>query len=218
MKHWKQRNVRGMFPGSEQYTSVIYDVYDQFVEMYGLDAVIPVERTDIGNIAMSAVQFEPELFRCMAMKGAEIICRVATGGFEGEDMRLTSYHNSVYTMICNNSVSTHGRNRGFLRGQRPSAGPAAPPSTRRAASRWSRPACSKPRSSRAFRSRSSGRKHRIPDLHMKLYKPVFDQYRERYDAQPVPEVRAEGQARRVPLLPGKVALDALLVSHRIPWT
>lgn len=79
IKHWKQRNVRGMFPGSEQYTSVIYDVYDRFVEMYGLDAVIPVERTDIGNIAMSAVQFEPELFRCMAMKGAEIICRVATG-------------------------------------------------------------------------------------------------------------------------------------------
>ncbi len=57
-----------MFPGAEQYTSVIYDVYDRFVEMYGIDAVIPVERTDIGNIAMSAVQFEPELFRCMLQR------------------------------------------------------------------------------------------------------------------------------------------------------
>ena len=66
-KHWKQRNVRGLFPGSEQVTSVIYDVYDRFVEMYGIDAVIPVAKTDIGNIAMSAVQFEPELFRCMAV-------------------------------------------------------------------------------------------------------------------------------------------------------
>ena len=113
VSHWKQRNVRGMFPGAEQYTSVIYDVYDRFVEMYGLDAVIPIERTDIGNIAMSAVQFEPELFRCMAFKGAEIICRVATGGFEWDDMRLTSYHNSLYTLIANNSVSTHGRNPGF---------------------------------------------------------------------------------------------------------
>ena len=103
-QHWKQRNVRGMFPGSEQYTTVIYDVYDRFVEMYGLDAVIPVEQTDIGNIAMSAVQFEPELFRCMAMKGAEIICRVATGGFEYDDMRLTSYHNSVYTMVTNKTI------------------------------------------------------------------------------------------------------------------
>ena len=56
--------------------------------MYGQDAVIPIVRTDIGNIAMSAVQFEPELFRCMAFKGAEIMCRVATGGFEYEDMRL----------------------------------------------------------------------------------------------------------------------------------
>jgi predicted amidohydrolase len=113
--HWKQRNVRGMFPGGEQYTSVIYDVYDRFVEMYGIDAVIPVERTDIGNIAMSAVQFEPELFRCMAFKGAELICRVATGGFEFDDMRLTSYHNSLYTLIANNCVNTGERNPGFFR-------------------------------------------------------------------------------------------------------
>ena len=113
-RHWKQRNVRGMFPGGEQYTTAVYDVLDRFVEMYGQDAVIPIARTGIGNIALSAVQFEPELFRCMAFKGAEIICRVATGGFEYEDMRLTSYHNSLYTLICNNSVSTHDRNPGFL--------------------------------------------------------------------------------------------------------
>ncbi len=25
--HWKQRNVRGMFPGSEQFTTTIYDVF-----------------------------------------------------------------------------------------------------------------------------------------------------------------------------------------------
>lgn len=181
VKHWKQRNVRGMFPGAEQYTSVIYDVYDRFVEMYGLDAVIPVERTDIGNIAMSAVQFEPELFRCMAMKGAEIICRVATGGFEGEDMRLTSYHNSVYTMIANNSVSTHGRNPGFFEATA-FGGPG-------------RSAIYAPRGvemckAGVFETKELARipiaefraKHRIPDLHMKLYKPVFDQYRERYDA------------------------------------
>lgn len=178
--HWKQRNVRGMFPGSEQYTSVIYDVYDRFVEMYGLDAVIPVERTDIGNIAMSAVQFEPELFRCMAMKGAEIICRVATGGFEWDDMRLTSYHNSLYTLVTNNSVSTHGRNAGFFEdtgyggpGRSSIFGPrgvvlakAGPFETREMA----RIPIAE------FRAR-----HRIPDLHLHLYRPVFDQYRERYD-------------------------------------
>ncbi len=61
-------------------------------------------------------------------------------------------------------------------------------------------------------------KHRIPDLHMKLYRPVFDQYRERYDDSLYLQVPAEGQARRVPVLPGKVALDALLVRRGIPWT
>lgn len=180
VKHWKQRNVRGMFPGSEQYTSVIYDVYDRFVEMYGMDAVIPVERTDIGNIAMSAVQFEPELFRCMAFKGAEIMCRVATGGFEFDDMRLTSYHNSVYTLICNNSVSTQGRNPGFFEATA-FGGPG-------------RSAIFAPRGvelckAGPFETKEVARipiaefraRHRIPDLHLHLYRPVFDQYRERYD-------------------------------------
>jgi predicted amidohydrolase len=179
VSHWKQRNVRGMFPFAEQYTSVIYDVYDRFVEMYGLDAVIPVERTDIGNIAMSAVQFEPELFRCMAFKGAEIICRVATGGFEWDDMRLTSYHNSVYTMIANNSVATQGRNPGFFEDAN-FGGPG-------------RSSIFGPRGvvlakAGPFETRESARipiaefrsKHRIPDLHLHLYRPVLDQYVERY--------------------------------------
>ena len=179
-KHWKQRNVRGLFPGSEQYTSAIYDVYDRFIEMYGEDAVIPVAKTDIGNIAMSAVQFEPELFRCMAFKGAEIICRVATGGFEYEDMRLTSYHNSLYTLIANNSVNTGKRNPGFF-DDTAYGGPG-------------RSAIFGPRglelaNAGAFETKISATipmqdfrdKHRIPDLHLKLYQPVFDQYQERYD-------------------------------------
>jgi len=179
-KHWKQRNVRGLFPGSEQYSSSIYDVYDRFVEMYGIDAVVPVVRTDIGNIAMSAVQFEPELFRCFALKGAEIICRVATGGFEYEDMRLTSYHNSLYTMIANNSVSTGQRVPGFFEDEN-YGGPG-------------RSAIFGPRGVELercgeFESRKSvmipiaqfRKTHRIPDVHMELYKPIFDQYRTRYD-------------------------------------
>ncbi len=177
--HWKQRNVRGMFPGSEQYTSVIYDVYDRFVEMYGLDAVIPVERTDIGNIGMSAVQFEPELFRCMAFKGAEIICRVATGGFEFDDMRMTSYHNSLYTLIANNSVSTGERNPGFFEdanyggpGRSAIFGPRGVELCKAGPFECKESAMIP---IAAFRA-----KHRIPDLHLHLYRPVLDQYRERY--------------------------------------
>lgn len=179
-QHWKQRNVRGMFPGSEQFTTNIYDVYPRFIEMYGKDAVIPVAQTDIGNIAMSAVQFEPELFRCFAMKGAEIICRVATGGFESEDMRLTSYHNSVYTMITNNSVTLSRKNKSFFQdtayggpGRSAIYGPrgvelalAGPFETQRKT---------------IVPIKDFREKHRIPDVHMALYRPVFDQYRERYD-------------------------------------
>ncbi|HJP38748.1 MAG TPA: nitrilase-related carbon-nitrogen hydrolase [Gammaproteobacteria bacterium] len=191
-KHWKQRNVRGMFPGSEQYTSVIYDVYDRFVEMYGIDEVVPVVRTDIGNIAMSAVQFEPELFRCMAFKGAEIMCRVATGGFEFDDMRLTSYHNSVYTMIANNSVSTQGRHPGFFEDE--SYGGSG------------RSSIFGPRGvelakADVFETKKFAmlpmaefrKKHRIPDVHMDLYKPVFDQYRTRYDHSAYLEYLPEGK-------------------------
>jgi len=179
-KHWKQRNVRGLFPGSEMYTSTVYDVYDRFVEMYGQDAVVPVVQTDIGNIAMSAVQFEPELFRCFAMKGAEIICRVATGGFEYEDMRLTSYHNSLYTIIANNSVSTQGRHPGYFEdaayggcGRSAIFGPRGTELEK----------CGEFESKRtSFIAMQDFRnKHRIPDVHMKLYQPVFEQYRTRYD-------------------------------------
>ncbi len=35
--HWKQRNVRGMFPGAENITTTIYDVLDEYVERYGQD-------------------------------------------------------------------------------------------------------------------------------------------------------------------------------------
>ena len=179
-KHWKQRNVRGMFPGSEMYTSVIYDVYDRFVEMYGVDAVVPIAQTDIGNIALSAVQFEPELFRCMAMKGAEIICRVATGGFEYDDMRLTSYHNSLYTMITNNSVSTQERLPGFFEDEN-YGGPGRSAIFGPRGVELAKCGVFETKQATFLPMAQFRAKHRIPDVHMQIYQPVFEQYRERYD-------------------------------------
>ena len=111
--HWKQRARRGSRPGTEQINTCIYDVLDRYVEMYGWDAVIPVERTDIGNIAMSAVQYEPELFRAQAMKGAELLLRTATGGFRWEDMQMCAYHNNVIVTMVNNSLNTYSDRRNF---------------------------------------------------------------------------------------------------------
>lgn len=88
-KHWKARNIKGVFPGVELFTTTIYDVLDEYREMYGEDAVIPVTRTPYGNLATSSVQREPELFRAFAMKGAEIYLRTATGGFSETDVSAT---------------------------------------------------------------------------------------------------------------------------------
>jgi predicted amidohydrolase len=198
--HWKPRNVRGLFAGAESFTTSIYDVYDRYVEMYGIDRVIPVTRTDIGNIAMSSAQFEPELFRCMALKGAEIICRVATGGCEWEDMRLTSYHNDVFTTLVNNSVST-GIETSFFEEHAPrndwvgrSAifGPRGEVLAEAGVFETKRRA--------AIDMERYRQRHRIPDVHWTLYRPVMEQYRERYDHSAYNEVLPENGREAAKLL------------------
>lgn len=105
-RDWKARNIKGVFGGEiELFTTTIYDVLDRFVEMYGRDAIVPVVRTPIGNLSTSSVQREPELFRAMAIKGAEVILRTATGGFVPTDIAATSLYNSVYTAVANNAIS-----------------------------------------------------------------------------------------------------------------
>lgn len=105
-KDWKIRNIKGAFGGQvELFTTTVYDVLDRYVEMYGRDAVIPVLRTPLGNLSMSSAQNEPELFRAMAIKGAEVILRTATGGFSPIDIAATSLYNRVYTSVVNNAIS-----------------------------------------------------------------------------------------------------------------
>lgn len=104
-KHWKSRNIKGAFGDWELFTTTVFDVLDEYVEMYGRDAVIPIARTPLGNMMMSSTQREPELFRAAAMKGAEVFLRTATGGFFPIDMAATSLYNGTYTAVVNNSVS-----------------------------------------------------------------------------------------------------------------
>jgi hypothetical protein len=101
-----------VFPDFELGTTTVYTMLDRFVEMYGADAVNPVHPTDLGNLATSSTQLEPELFRVMAMKGAEILLRTASGGFEAEDIRTVSRYSRVYSVIVNNAISPG--NPGFL--------------------------------------------------------------------------------------------------------
>ncbi len=174
-RDWKARNIKGVFPGFELFTTTIYNVLDQYTEMYGADAVIPVHRTDIGNLTTSSVQREPELFRAMAMKGAELFLRTATGGFSIDDIKMCSIYNSVYSVIVNNAVSPN--NPGFFddagSGGSTIFGPRGEVMAE-AESKFEQAVTSRINLA-AFRAR-----HQIPDVHMALYEPIFDQYRPRY--------------------------------------
>lgn len=174
-KHWKARNIKGVFQGFELFTTTIYDVLDRYVEMYGRDAVLPVTRTDLGNIVTSSVQREPELFRAFAMKGGELFLRTASGGFTPADMGMSAAYNSVYVAVCNNAVSPD--NPGFLAdaggGGSAIYGPDGK-SLAEAASEQEQVITARIPIGQ-FRAR-----HRQPIVHMSLYRDVLDRYVERY--------------------------------------
>lgn len=52
-----------------------HDVWDRYLDQYGLDGVFPVAKTEIGNLAAVASDeiLFPEVSRCLAMRGAEIL-------------------------------------------------------------------------------------------------------------------------------------------------
>jgi predicted amidohydrolase len=59
-----------------------HDVWDKYLEYYGLEGVFPVARTEIGNLAALASEeiLYPEIARCMAMRGAEIFLHSTSEG------------------------------------------------------------------------------------------------------------------------------------------
>lgn len=174
-KHWKARNIKGVFGPFELYTTTIYDVLDRYTEMYGADRVIPIARTPLGNIATSSVQREPELFRAMAMKGAEVILRTATGGFSAADIAATSVYNGVFTAIANNAASP-GNGLYFEDAGGGGSAIYGPEGEELA------------RAPTAFETLVSARipirdfraRHRQPVVHTELVLPVYEAYRSKY--------------------------------------
>lgn len=53
-----------------------YDVWDKYLDLYGADGVFPVADTEIGKIGCVASEeiLYPEIARCLAMRGMEILC------------------------------------------------------------------------------------------------------------------------------------------------
>jgi predicted amidohydrolase len=103
--HWKTNNSRGFRPGWDIFTTSIYDVLDRYREMYGEDAVLPIARTDIGNISCSITPGQPDVMRAHGMKGLELRLSSSSGGYNLEDAAMISLHNRIWTVVCNQSVS-----------------------------------------------------------------------------------------------------------------
>jgi predicted amidohydrolase len=113
-RHWKARNVLGLFGENALIGTTVYDVLDRYVEMYGWDAVLPVARTDIGNIAMTSVGAEPMLYTCLAMKGAEIMIR--TAGYTApirHAWKITNQANAFQNLMVTASVCMCGSDGSF---------------------------------------------------------------------------------------------------------
>ena len=111
-KHWKANTSQGML----EIGTTVHDVLDEFVERYGWEAVWPVARTDIGNIAtfICSEGFVPETARAFAFNGAEILVRSIGGGVVwgmptvGDPMFTMRAHcmfNNCYGVLCNNGFS-----------------------------------------------------------------------------------------------------------------
>ena len=116
--HWK---AYGGFPGTLEFGTTVHDVLDEFVERYGWDAVWPVARTPIGNIAtyVCSEGMVPETARVFVHQGAEILCRCIGGGGWGEqpgDQFITQFRadcafNQVYGIYSNggSGATVNGR-------------------------------------------------------------------------------------------------------------
>ena len=102
--HWKQHNVR-LNPAWTMFTTSAYDVLPRYIEMYGADAVLPVARTDIGNLSLLISPYDPDIHRAISLKGMEIGIRFSSGGFNQVDSRSSSLFNGNYTITVNQSMS-----------------------------------------------------------------------------------------------------------------
>ncbi|MEL7028402.1 MAG: nitrilase-related carbon-nitrogen hydrolase [Pseudomonadota bacterium] len=93
------------------YSPTPYDVWDKYLEIYGLDGVFPVAKTEIGTLAPVASEeiLYPELARCFAMRGAEIFAHstseVGSPALTQKDIakRARAIENMAYVVSANSA-------------------------------------------------------------------------------------------------------------------
>ncbi len=88
-----------------------HDVLNKYLDIYGQDALFPVARTEIGNLAAIASEeiLYPEIARCLAMRGAEVFLHssseVGSNELTPKDIakRARSVENLAYVVSANSA-------------------------------------------------------------------------------------------------------------------
>jgi predicted amidohydrolase len=173
-QHWKQHNVR-LRPDWTMFTTTAYDVLPRYIEMYGADAVLPVARTDIGNLSLLTSPYDPDIHRAISVKGMEIAVRFSSGGFNVADSQSSSLFNRNYTITVNQSISPGNPGPDFSgAGGTSIYGPGGREvAMARSANEELIPA--------ALPMAEFRKNHRLPDIPMALVMPVYQKYRPMYD-------------------------------------
>lgn len=96
----RYRRINSMFAPTP------HDVWERYLEVYGLDGVFPVARTDIGNLAAIASDeiLFPEVARCLAMRGAEVFVHPtseAAGSAKDSAKTCRALENMAYVVSAN---------------------------------------------------------------------------------------------------------------------
>ncbi|MSO97499.1 MAG: nitrilase [Rhodospirillaceae bacterium] len=96
---------------TSMFTPTPHDYLDKYLDIYGADALFPVAKTPIGNLACIAseeIQY-PELVRCFALRGAEVFCHPTSEpyktGLTPKDImkRARAIENLAYVVSANSA-------------------------------------------------------------------------------------------------------------------
>jgi predicted amidohydrolase len=87
-----------------------HDVWDRYLEHYGLEGVFPVAKTEIGNLAAVASDeiLFPEVTRCLAMRGAEILLHPTSEIYARTPKEAAKVSRAVENMMYVVSANTAG--------------------------------------------------------------------------------------------------------------
>jgi predicted amidohydrolase len=92
-----------------------HDVWDRYLDVYGLDGVFPVARTAIGNLAAIASEevLYPEIARCLAIRGAEVFLHCTSEVFtltppQKKIARAARAMENIAYLVSANTAGTSG--------------------------------------------------------------------------------------------------------------